>query len=181
MHHTPVKSAMMEKITNKEYQNSLGNGVPTKIQAIDANGDPILSTPSELMTALENAGMFKRIFFPLGTGAKWLKIMEIKRGIDCSFLLNMICYANQPASIIVGYAMSYEGNVMQCDFKQLIGKAGELYNPNIKYRKENGIISIWAKDSAVSNKASCITILHGNAEFPMIIETPPEEAIQPIW
>ena len=172
---------MMEKITNKEYQNSLGNGVPTKIQAIDTNGDPILSTPSELMTALENAGMFKRIFFPLGTGTKWLKIMEIKRGINCSFLLNMTCYANQPASIIVGYAMSYEGDVMHCDFKQLIGKAGESYNPNIKYRKENGIISIWAKDSSVSNKASCITILHGNAEFPMIIETPPEEAIQPIW
>ena len=178
---TPVKSTMMEKITNKEYQNSLGNGVPTKIQAIDTNGDPILSTPSELMTALESIGMFRRIFFPSGTGSQWLKIMEIKRGINCSFLLNMICFANQPASIIVGYAVSYEGNVMHCDFKQLIGKAGELYNPNVKYRNENGTISIWAKDSCVSSKASCITILHGNAEFPMIIETPPEDAIQPIW
>mgnify|MGYP000795411546 FL=1 len=177
----PLKNTMMEKITNKEYQNSLGNGVPTKIQAIDANGDPILSTPSELMAALKNAGMFRRIFFPLGTGSQWLKIMEIKRGINCSFLLNMICYANQPASIIVGYVTNYDDNVMHCDFKQLIGRAGETYNPNIKYRKKDGTISIWAKDSIVSNKASCITILHGNAEFPMIIETPPEEAIQPIW
>ena len=162
-------------------EKELSGGVPTKVRGIDANGNSIVSTPSELMAALENAGMFKRIFFPLGTGSKWLKIMEIKRGINCSFLLNMICYANQPASIIVGYAASYDDNVMVCDFKQLIGYAGKLYNPDIKYRKENGIISIWAKDSAVSNKASCITILHGNAEFPMIIETPPEEAIQPIW
>lgn len=162
-------------------ENELNNGVPTKVRGIDTNGNSITSTPSELMTALENIGMFKRIFFPFGTGSRWLKIMEIKRGMNCSFLLNMICFANQPTSIIVGYAVNYEGNIMHCDFKQLIGKAGETYNPNIKYRKENGIISIWAKDSIVSSKASCITILHGNADFPMVIETPPEEAIQPIW
>lgn len=162
-------------------ENELNNGVPTKVRGIDTNGNSITSTPSELMTALESIGMFKRIFFPFGTGSRWLKIMEIKRGMNCSFLLNMICFANQPTSIIVGYAVNYEGNIMHCDFKQLIGKAGETYNPNIKYRKENGIISIWAKDSIVSSKASCITILHGNADFPMVIETPPEEAIQPIW
>lgn len=162
-------------------ENELSSGVPTKIRGIDANGNSIVSTPSELMTALESIGMFKRIFFPFGTGARWLKIMEIKRGINCSFLLNMICYTNQPASIIVGYVVNYDDKIMHSDFKQLIGKAGELYNPNVKYRNENGTISIWAKDSCVSSKASCITILHGNAEFPMIIETPPENAIQPIW
>ena len=162
-------------------ENELNSGVPTKVRGIDTNGNSIASTPNELMTALESIGMFKRIFFPFGTGVRWLKIKEIKRGMNCSFLLNMICFANQPASIIVGYAVNYEGNIMHCDFKQLIGKAGETYNPNIKYRKENGIISIWAKDSIVGSKASCITILHGNAEFPMIIEIPPEEAIQPIW
>jgi len=162
-------------------ENELNSGVPTKVRGIDTNGNSIASTPSELMTALESIGMFKRIFFPFGTGSRWLKIMEIKRGMNCSFLLNMICFANQPASIIVGFAVNYEGNIMHCDFKQLIGKAGETYNPNIKYRKGNGIISIWAKDSIVSSKASCITILHGKADFPMVIETPPEEAIQPIW
>ena len=162
-------------------ENELSSGVPTKIRGIDTNGNSIVSTPSELMTALESIGMFKRIFFPIGTGARWLKIMEIKRGMNCSFLLNMICYTNQPASIIVGYVVNYDDKTMHSDFKQLIGEAGELYNPNVKYRKENGIISIWAKDSCVSSKASCITILHGNAEFPMIIETPPEDAIQPIW
>ena len=162
-------------------ENELSSGVPTKIRGIDTNGNSIVSTPSELMTALESTGMFKRIFFPIGTGARWLKIMEIKRGMNCSFLLNMICYTNQPASIIVGYVVNYDDKIMHSDFKQLIGKAGELYNPNVKYRNENGTISIWAKDSCVSSKASCITILHGNAEFPMIIETPPEDAIQPIW
>lgn len=162
-------------------ENELSSGVPTKIRGIDTNGNSIVSTPSELMTALESIGMFKRIFFPIGTGARWLKIMEIKRGMNCSFLLNMICYTNQPASIIVGYVVNYDDKIMHSDFKQLIGKAGELYNPNVKYRNENGTISIWAKDSCISSKASCITILHGNAEFPMIIETPPEDAIQPIW
>lgn len=166
---------------NGMKENELSSGVPTKIRGIDTNGNSIVSTPSELMTALESIGMFKRIFFPIGTGARWLKIMEIKRGMNCSFLLNMICYTNQPASIIVGYVVNYDDKIMHSDFKQLIGKAGELYNPNVKYRNENGTISIWAKDSCISSKASCITILHGNAEFPMIIETPPEDAIQPIW
>lgn len=171
----------MKTITDKEYQNSLSGAIPAKIQATDVNGNPILSSTRELMTALEGIGMFRRVFFPIDNSVKWLKIMEIKDGMNCSFLLNMTCFANQPATIIVGYAFNYEGCNMDCHFKQLIGKAGELYNSDIRYIKKNEIISIWAKGTVVKNKASCITLLHGNAEFPMIVENPPEDAIQPVW
>lgn len=171
----------MKTITDKEYQNSLSGAIPAKIQATDVNGNPILSSANDLSTALERVSLFKRVFFNVGSGGQWIKIMEIKSYMNCSFLLNMICFANQSASIVVGYAVSYENDVMYCDFKQLIGRAGERYNPDIKYKKEKGTISIWAKGTTVNNKASCITLLHGNAEFPMIVENPPEDAIQPVW
>ena len=40
----------MEKISDKEYQASLGNGIPSKIQAVDANSNPILATPTDLLS-----------------------------------------------------------------------------------------------------------------------------------
>ena len=80
-----------------------------------------------------------------------------------------------------GYVVNYDNKVQICNFKQLIGKAGEVYNPNLKYKKDGNTIIVWAKSSAINNKASCINLLHGNASFPMIIETPPEDAIQPTW
>lgn len=39
----------MEKISDKEYQASLGNGIPSKIQAVDADNNPIVSTPANLL------------------------------------------------------------------------------------------------------------------------------------
>ena len=65
----PLKVAdMIEKISDKEYQASLGNGTPSKIQAVDANNNPILATPTNLLSTLENTGMIKRVFFPMGNG-----------------------------------------------------------------------------------------------------------------
>ena len=171
----------MEKISDKEYQASLGNGIPSKIQAVDADNNPIVSTPANLLSTLESAGGIKRIFFPVDSGATWIRIMEVKSNMTCSFMMNMICYANQDASIIVGYVVNYDNKVQICNFKQLIGKAGEVFNPNLKYKKDGNTIIVWAKSSAINNKASCINLLHGNASFPMIIETPPEDAIQPTW
>ena len=60
----------MEKISDKEYQASLGNGIPSKIQAVDANSNPILATPTDLLLTLGNAGGIKRIFFPVDSGAQ---------------------------------------------------------------------------------------------------------------
>lgn len=172
---------MIEKITEKDYQSTLAGGIPAKIQGLDNNANPIASTPAEVLSALENVSALKRIFLPHGTGYHWVKIMEVKKGYNCSFLLNMMCYANQAISIIVGYAYNYEGHTLLCDFKQLIGRAGDPYNPNIKYKIANEVVSIWALNTAVGSKASCITLLHGEAIFPMVNETPPEDAMQPVW
>lgn len=172
---------MIEKITDKEYQSRLSGGIPTKIQGLDNIGNPITSTPTEVLNALEKVNASKRIFFPLGNSFNWIKIMEIKKNCNCSFIINMLCYANQASSLIAGYAYNYDDNILACAFKQLIGRAGELYNPNLKYKIANGVISIWATGTVVSSKASCITLLHGEATFPMVNEAPPEDAIQPVW
>ena len=84
----------MEKISDKEYQASLGNGIPSKIQAVDADNNPIVSTPANLLSTLESAGGIKRIFFPVDSGATWIRIMEVKSNMTCSFMMNMICYGN---------------------------------------------------------------------------------------
>ena len=50
---------MVEKISDKEYQASLENGMPSKIQAVDANNNPIVSTPANLVSTLENGCSFR--------------------------------------------------------------------------------------------------------------------------
>ncbi len=150
----------------------------------EKNGNQNKVTPDVLKTTLESNGMFRRVFFPVIGSAEWIKIMEVSNGMNCSFIINMILYANQSASIIIGYAVAYNyqgSKSMLCDFKSLIGQTGMIYNPNLKYKIDGDKISIWAKGSIVGGKASCITLLHGSANFPMIADTPPEDAIQPTW
>lgn len=170
---------MIEKISDKEYQVSLGNGLPSKIQAVDANNNPILATPTNLLSTLENTGMIKRVFFPMGNGYSWIRIMEVNVNMNCSFIMNMIRYSNQESSIIIGYITNYDSGIRICNFKQLIGKAGGTYQPKLAYKIESNTIIVWAVSSIVSAKASCINLLHGNALFPMVFEEPPEDAIQP--
>ena len=172
---------MVEKISDKEYQVSLGNGLPSKIQAVDANNNPIVSTPANLVSTLENAGMIKRVFFPMGNGYSWIRIMEVNVNMNCSFIMNMIRYSSQDSSIILGYITNYDTTVHICNFKQLIGKAGETNQPKLVYKIDNNTIIVWAVSSAVSSTASCINLLHGNALFPMVFEEPAEDAIQPNW
>ena len=172
---------MIEKISDKEYQASLENGTPSKIQAVDANNNPIVSTPANLVSTLEDAGMIKRVFLPVGNGYSWIRIMEVNTNMNCSFIMNMIRFSNQDSSIIIGYITNFDSLVRICNFKQLIGKAGETHQPKLAYKIEGDTIIVWAASSAVSAKASCINLLHGNALFPMVFEEPPTDAIQPTW
>ena len=172
---------MIEKIDINEVERNLPSGIPSRIRALNSSGNIIASTPDNLLNAIEGINEFRRFFMPKFVSSGWMKIMEINIGSNCSFIINLTSFANQPNSIVVGYASVYNSSVMHCEFKSLVGETGEMYCPNIKYKKGNGVITVWATNNVAAPKTSCITLLHGSAEFPMTTDTPPEDAIQPIW
>lgn len=147
-------------------ENEMQIGTPTLLRGLNANGDSINVIPSKVVEAGNG-------IIPIIRGGNWHRIISVSSGSFQNMLLCCNSYSNVYSVIVVISASAFEDTLLLSK-NNLLGSFNSNFEPLLKCKKGNGIISVWI-NSAING--FLIIPLHSNVGINVIEEEPPEDAV----
>ena len=113
---------------------------------------------------------------PAISNANWYLLGWVANQCASVFLYVDVTFVNTLPALYAVAVYNYDSNfAVKC--RLLVGNTGGTYDPNIKYKLENGVVKFWARGSA--GYASSLLVLTGSLNYEGIASEPPSDAIQP--
>lgn len=147
-------------------ENEMQIGAPALLRGLDANGNSINVLPSKVVEVGNG-------IVPIIRGGNWYRIISVGSGGFQSILLSCNSYSNIE-SVIVAISASAFNDTLYLRKNNLLGSFNSNFEPLLKFKKGNGIISVWI-NSAING--FLIIPLHSNVGINVIEEEPPEDAV----
>ena len=122
---------------------------------------------------------YNKIAFPITDSRAWYRILTIPAQGHSVHDIYLTTYANQSGCHV--QVMTYsDSSRADVDYKVILGTldVDNQYLPAIKYKVENGVVSIWAR-LAESSRLGYIQrmVSNVNCTYPMMNEEPPTDAV----
>lgn len=122
---------------------------------------------------------YNKIAFPIIGSRAWYRILTIPTLGHSVHDIYLTTYANQPGCQVqvMTYSDSSRADVA---YKVMLGtlNVDDQYLPAIKYKVENGVVSIWARLAEASRFGYIQRVVSNvNCTYPMTNEEPPTDAV----